>query len=186
MGRSQPLIRDPMQEAWVVAHLPALPDGAVPPSPETVARALSEIASRHALTIGFGGDAYDEGFCSFVEARLWRDAPEEFRGPTAGTTRCLTVLVSTFAPYAVLAETWWWRNASGSGALLPAWEHVDTFAAPAVAALAELLAPELGALGLVRLSKTDVSTPLPDGLSFPTILNVGAQRLFDALFYWFD
>ncbi len=180
-------VTDPMRVPWIVAHLPPPPAHAI--APDAIEPALARIASRYCLLSEAHDDIYDFGTTSFVQATLWRD-DDGFRVPSrdtgSKTHRCLMVMVSKLAPYAVIAESQRWRNPSGHAVMLPGFDKVDAFTRPATRELAEMIGAEFETLGMIRLSGTQVAIPLLDGLAFPTNLNNGPQRLFDALFHWFD
>lgn len=134
-------------------------------------------------------DHYGSGYASYVDAWFYRPTPgfdvdeplgngEEHKG--------LVVLLSRLSHYFVFMEgSKYWDKEGGSG-YMPDFSMLDQLPTPAVAELAAHIQPLLQEAGLVRASRQDLETLLPQGTAVPTILGEEPYRHYDALFHWED
>ncbi|SAI65779.1 Uncharacterised protein [Bordetella ansorpii] len=138
-------------------------------------------------------DHYGSGYASFVDAWFYRDEPG-FRLPPFKRLGLrkefrytgLAVLLCRMAPVFVFIEgEKSWHRRGGSG-YLPSGSEVDQLRTDAVRELAAQVQGVLEAEGLTRLSRRQLSVPLPTGTQVPTMLENGAYTRFDALFHWED
>lgn len=176
-----------MAEPWVTARLP-VPTGSKF-SPSRWKGLLRDVEARHRLNAVVETDPYAQGFASFVEAWFYRDrAP--FRLPLRDDNtiryRGLAILCCKLGPYVVMGElTRSWSHRSGTSGL-PDYDFVDRFTAGDIDALASKCTEALAAEGIMRLGRSDLAPELPSELHIDSNLAGEQQRLFDALFYWYD
>ncbi|ABC29608.1 hypothetical protein HCH_02830 [Hahella chejuensis KCTC 2396] len=125
---------------------------------------------------------YGSGYASFIDACFHKDKAH-LHGQIEPEQRRLQVLFSRLSPYFVMLET----EAPLSGfKLLPSFSGLDQLSGPDILNLAQAVQPVLEDFGLVRLYQSDLETTLSRKVKVPTVLNEGACREFDALFYWED
>jgi len=136
------------------------------------------VASR--LSCEFKLDRGLMGMCSFEQAAFFR--PNKSTAPRFEKNPVLGVQVSMMAPYFVMQE-----QVLGN---IPAFEEVDAFPTPAVKNWADLATIVMADDGFVRLSKREVSEPLPArfyDVIEESLLRVNRPLLiYDALFFWID
>jgi hypothetical protein len=128
---------------------------------------------------------YGSGYASYVDCWLYR-ANDAFRFDEGNCYWGLVVLFSTLSKYYVIGEGQKAWHTRGGSSYLPSFQFVDSICHPAVQKLTEGVCGVLAGRGLVRVSASEVSSPLAAEIKVPTILADRPWCQFDALYYWED
>lgn len=132
---------------------------------------------------------YGSGYASYIDAWLYKPNDEfSLKGTQSdveGYTG-LVVLLSRLSPYYVFMEGEKQWHSRGGSSYLPEFSMLDMLQTTAVNILAVQAQEILHAAGLVRLKKSDISSPMPEDFSVPTNLADGDFTEFDAIFHWED
>ncbi|MDG9667791.1 hypothetical protein ONV78_08615 [Hahella sp. CR1] len=124
---------------------------------------------------------YGSGYASFVDVCFYQGKAAQ--GQDAPEQMGLEVLFSRLSPYFVLMEA---PVPTSGFHSLPSFNGLDRLRTPNVIQLAQTIQPILEDFGLLRLYKSDLNKTLPRQIKVPAVLNEGACKLYDALFYWED
>ena len=132
---------------------------------------------------------YGSGYASYVDAWLYKPNDEfslkGIQSDVEGYTG-LVVLLSRLSPYYVFMEGEKQWHSRGGSSYLPEFSMLDTLQTAAVNILAVQVEETLHAAGLVRLKRSDISSPMPQDFVVHTNLADGDFTEFDAIFHWED
>ncbi len=150
---------------------------------------IEEICSVTSCMSRVEWDDYGSGYASYIDAWFYR--PDEEFSPNivvkfGSGFKGLIVLLSRLSPYYVFMEGEKHWDAKGSSSYLPDSSMVDDLQCVGVKALSIQVQAILDAAGLVRLSKSEVSSPMPKNSTVSTNLAGPEFSEFDAIFHWED